>query len=486
MKSIKTKTNRTSNLAIFLGLFLAVVSAIFIFAPAIKTNAAEKSAEVNVSVNPIISISLDKNALSFDITPTSAGVFDSGSIIATVDTNSTGGYELYFSSEDSSTAMTSLVSESVITSDFNSAVTSSSMSANKWGYSLGATYFNKIPALADQVKIKDLDHYPTSSEKDTTVTIGTKIDSTLPSGTYSKKVVFSAIAHPSPVPNVNRLVDLTSMQDSNLARYCAETYTPTKNTVDFSWNKVFYEDLVPRASVQDTRDGKYYLISKLADGNCWMSQNLELVLNKNTELTSGTTDLNTKTSWTPENSSFTTAPTSSNWSSSNDIASAAALSYYPIASDRYYQGGTVKSSTPTASGVEYDWEKAGVYYNWYAATAGSGTYAMTSGNAEDSICPKGWRLPLGTTEDKSFYYLLTTKYGGVSPASMLRSPFNFIYSGQYIRSGMMYYQGEHGFLWSSTVYTQAQIKVLEYYSTIVSPSTNNNKGHGASVRCVAR
>ena len=34
------------------------------------------------------------------------------------------------------------------------------------------------------------------------------------------------------------------------------------------------------------------------------------------------------------------------------------------------------------------------YYNWYAATAESGTYAMTSGNAEDSLCPAGWQLPI--------------------------------------------------------------------------------------------
>ena len=31
--------------------------------------------------------------------------------------------------------------------------------------------------------------------------------------------------------------------------------------------------------LRDIRDGKYYWVTKLADGNCWMTQNLDLDLN---------------------------------------------------------------------------------------------------------------------------------------------------------------------------------------------------------------
>jgi uncharacterized protein (TIGR02145 family) len=488
MKSIKTKTNKTSNLAIFSGSLLVVASAVMFFAPVIRTNAAEESVDVTVNVNPIVSLSLDKSALNFNITPTSAGVFDSGSIVATVDTNSTGGYELYFSSEDSGTALTSLVSESTITSDFNSAVTSSSMSANKWGYSLDATNFNKIPTLADQVKIKDLDHYPISSEKDTTVTIGTKIDSTLPSGVYSKKVVFTTIAHPNPTPTLH---NITSMQQMS-ADICTETTTPSTAATFLDWDGSHHGDntYVPRKSLRDSRDGKYYLVSKLADGNCWMSQNLEFMLDSTVTLTSDTTDLNTKTTWKPENSTLTTMPTSTTWPTNIELSSSSAHSYYPVTSSRYYRGGSTKSNSPTESGVKYDWEKAGVYYNWYAATAGSSAHSTFPGTVNDSICPRGWRLPLGTYDSKSFYYLFDTIYRAahVQPTYLVDIPFNLVHAG--ILNGhtdSMSNDGIDGNLWSSTAYSQFSPYSLRFGDNAglyVQDGANSN--HGYNVRCVAR
>jgi uncharacterized protein (TIGR02145 family) len=479
------KTDRISALAIFSGSLLVATSAVLTFAPVIRTNAAEESVDVTVTVNPIVSLSLDKNALNFNITPTSAGVFDSGLIVATVDTNSTGGYELYFSSEDSSTSMTSLVSESTIASDFNSAVTSSSMLANKWGYSTDATNFNKIPALADQAKIKDLNHVPASSEKDTTVTIGIKIDSTLPSGTYSKKVVFSAIAHPSAVPPLHGISTMQQMT----SEVCAATTTPLASAARFDWDGSHHDDntYVPRKSLKDTRDDKYYLVSKLADGNCWMSQNLEFNLDSTKALTNETTDLNTKTSWTPENSTLTEVPTSSTWYTSSSSAASTSFSYYSIASDRYYQGGTEKSSTPTVSDTEHDWEKAGTFYNWYSATAGSGVQNMTNGAiAGDSICPKGWRLPLGPTGDKSWYNLIVTAYGS-TPASMISSPLNLVRAGYYdYGQHRMSNQGSVEILWTATSNQNGAADTLYFNASSIEPENHRTKGSGQNVRCVAR
>jgi uncharacterized protein (TIGR02145 family) len=486
MKKTNNKTiNKISKLAIFSGSLLVAASAVLTFAPVFRSNAAEQSVDVNVTVNPIISISLDKSTLNFNITPTSAGVFDSGSIVATVDTNSTGGYELYFSSEDSDTSLTSLVSESTIASDFNNAVTSSAMAANKWGYSLDATNFNKIPALADQAKIKNLDHIPSSSEKDTTVTIGTKIDSSLPSGAYSKKVVFSAIAHPSLVPTLHTI---TSMQEMT-SEICTNTTTPVRTATALDWDGSYHNDTsrVPRKSLQDTRDGKYYLVSKLADGNCWMSQNLELELDSTEPLLNTTTDLNSKTSWTPENSTLTTVPNYNTWPSSNSIASAAAHSYYPIATDRYYQGGTEKSSTPTAAGAEYDWEKAGIYYNWFAATAGSGTYEMSEATASDSICPKGWRLPASSNESKSWNSLLSGAYSA-GPSTVIAAPFNFIRAGRYVHyHSAMEEQGDGGQFWTWNMSTATSgSTTVESFNDVNVSLTNANTGFGFNVRCVAR
>ena len=47
----------------------------------------------------------------------------------------------------------------------------------------------------------------------------------------------------------------------------------------------------------DVRDGKKYWIARLVDGNCWMTQNLDLDFVAGKELTSDTSDV--RRSWDP-------------------------------------------------------------------------------------------------------------------------------------------------------------------------------------------
>ena len=49
--------------------------------------------------------------------------------------------------------------------------------------------------------------------------------------------------------------------------------------------------------LRDIRDGKYYWVTKLADGNCWMTQNLDLDLSTKVALTPNDSDVTTN--WTP-------------------------------------------------------------------------------------------------------------------------------------------------------------------------------------------
>ena len=155
------------------------------------------SQELNVEVNPVASLTLSTNNLAFDIVPTIDGTFESKSITATAHTNSTGGYELYFSSEDNNTDMNHQDSNVLdkITSNFDGTVTSTTMSPNTWAYSLDNTNFLKIPTLDNQLKLKDIDHYPTNQEKTNTLYIGTKISNSLKSGAYEKTIKFTEIAH---------------------------------------------------------------------------------------------------------------------------------------------------------------------------------------------------------------------------------------------------------------------------------------------------
>jgi uncharacterized protein (TIGR02145 family) len=498
------KTNKSKKMRSFIILAIsifAVTISMYFYSPVLKTSAVGSYADVDVSVRSVISLTTDVSSVSFDITPTSAGVFDSKPVVATVTTNSSTGYELYFSSIDNETDMTSEDSNETIKSDFSGTVTSSTMAKNKWAYSLDNTNFSKIPTLASAVKVQDLDHIPTSSEGTTTFNIATKIDNTIAPGAYYKKVLVSAVARTAPVPTIHSISTMQQMT----SMICENTTTPTTSASVFDWDGSYHDNTsyVPRTKLRDTRDNNYYLVSKLADGNCWMSQNLALDLSSNTALLSSTTDLNLKDSWTPERSTFTTVPDASTWPTStrHGEAASSSYSYHPIASERYFRNGITKSSSPTANTDEYLWESAGNYYNWFSATAGTGTYERISGNAEDSICPRGWRLPeVSISSNKSYYYAFDYTYAA-NGTTIVNNPLNFVAAGYYDHTNDQmaghYYDNIHdGRYWmNSTTNNNSQmssaqsfeLRMIESGSTGgISTGSSNFKGNGLSVRCIAR
>ena len=281
------------------------------------------------------------------------------------------------------------------------------------------------------------------------------------------------------------LYDITNMQEMNSV-VCSATTTPAKTAKTFDWDgsKHGNTSYVPRKKLKDTRDNNYYLVSKLADGNCWMSQNLALDLTKNVTIVASTTSGDT-ISVTPNYTTQTTTGTT--WAQADNNW----RSYHPQSSESYYRAGTTKSSSPTGSGDTYLWEKAGNYYNWYAATAGTGTASMTSGDASASICPKGWRLP-SNSGTKSYYNLITTTYGLASSSagstSLRADPLNFLLTGYYYYSnGAMTRQGAGGYYWSSTARSPSTSAYQLNFSTssISTQNTDGNKGSTDMVRCVA-
>ena len=197
----------------------------------------------------------------------------------------------------------------------------------------------------------------------------------------------------------------------------------------------------------DRRDGKLYWVTKLADNNCWMTQNLDLDLSKSKALTSADSDVTT--SWTPANDTQTgdkpSFTTTANIVQSWDPAQGGMPTYCT--------DGKCNTTTTTTSNEHY---AQGNYYSYAAATAG--TAPSASGTAGGSICPKGWKLPLAESSNNtvsgSFYYLLD-KYGltSTNPGtevngatySMNLSPLFFVYGG-YVDSSILFDAGSEGWL----------------------------------------
>ena len=433
----------TTSFSIFSLFLIFGFTILSIFAPIFGSNATNNSTqELAAEINPVISLSAPTE-LSFNINPTAAGVFDSKELKVNISTNAIKGYELYFSSEDEQTSMkhtTPSITQS-ISSTFAGSLTSNNMQNNTWGYSLNNTDFKSIPKKTEQVKLKDLNTYPTPSERTQSIYFGVKADTTLPSGTYEKNVIFTAVAHANP-PRLRGIFTISNMQQMN-PNICKASTTPNKTATQLDTDGSHHGDpnYVPTKTLVDTRDNNTYTVSKLADGKCWMTQNLRIA-------------------------GKTITPADSNVSANYTIPSSSISGFDSYDISYAYIDNTY-----------------GGYYSWYTATAGTGTAALTVNgqNAPASICPKGWRLPTGGNGGE-----LESLYNNYPSNPVLRSnPVNLTLSGN-VYSSSRDDQGSNGYYWSSTVYSSYGAYYLLLDTSHVYPANyTGGKYNGHSVRCVA-
>ena len=249
-------------------------------------------------------------------------------------------------------------------------------------------------------------------------------------------------------------------------------------------------------TLKDNRDEQEYKVAKLADNKCWMVENLNLA--GGTALSS--TDTNVTDAYI---SSFTT---SNNLTKSGNTIVLPASSTSGFNTDNYsyvYNSGN-KTSTCTSPGC-YS------YYSWDAATLGSGRSISTDNtNAEQSICPKGWKLPStyngsGTAAAATDFRALMIGYGGSDSIQSYTSSTNptgatmysrigpgstpnFLLAGYYY-SGSFDNGGSRGSYWSSTSYSDTYYSARGFlfystYSTVVYSANYDDRRAGKSVRCL--
>lgn len=343
-----------------------------------------------------------------------------------------------------------------------------------------------------------------------TMCFGMRVNGNQAADTYNGSVTVSAVAEPGMIRTAP-FSGITYMQDmtANICKLADENET---------------------AQLIDKRDNKKYWVTKMLDGNCWMSQNLALDLSTNKALTSADSDV--ASSWTPgrsTTSSVTTGSTTStetyswnlgNYVITNPTATTACsnnntglsactgqftnVSGWMASSDpNFYKnngGSPISTSTKT-----YDSHYlAGGYYQWNAATAGTGAGTFAGKNAEGSICPRNWRLPNSNrTEKNSFYYLLQ-QYGVQSKvnqaAGAVASPSNSMYYDIalsplfFVRAGGVYpdssdkfgVAGRGGPYWSHRATNIADYAYnLFFDGSSVNPSSESgNRCSGYSLRCL--
>lgn len=245
--------------------------------------------------------------------------------------------------------------------------------------------------------------------------------------------------------NYRTIQDITNMQEMT-GLICKSTPVGVKTSLI---------DTRGRGQSGNNENSAYGVI-KAADGNCWMTENLDLYAKTLTaaesDFASGEYTLPASTTWT---TAIVTEP-------------------------------KLRRSTKTG----YDGQ---VSYNWCAAAALT-TTCNVKGTLDQSICPKNWQLPaLGNANTNKSFGQLMSVYGITTGKMMVPEGsvgydlgFNQYYGYMSITSGVDHNAGTAGYFWTSTNTSNSSSPQFYYDSSSVTLTGTHGKGYGLSVRCVSR
>ena len=255
----------------------------------------------------------------------------------------------------------------------------------------------------------------------------------------------------------------------------------------------------------DTRDNNTYAIAKLADGKCWMIENLRL--NHTASITTSNTQgfggvfhgLAASESSNFSNSTVANTLYGVEGSGSTYIIDTSSHTYNTYDNRSYsiprYNNSNTTNTVTTMTSTNQNIYSYGNYYNHPAAIADTTMYTSLAASEAStaSICPKGWKLPTGGASGKDFESLTSLAKIDSNDTDLVglrRYPNNFIFSGRYDGSGpsTLLKRGLSGVYFAKTTtatdnFRQAGALIIYYES--YTNTMRITKFQGASVRCIA-
>ncbi|MBR0465725.1 hypothetical protein IJJ02_03005 [Candidatus Saccharibacteria bacterium] len=406
-----------------------------------------------------------------------------GSKLTTV-CNDSGGYSIYAIGYSGSTYNTPTNTQMINSSDssynFNTGTATSGNTSN-WSMRLntinGSAYptimndydnvnFKVIPATYTQVaKYTAITAEPTSTGAQVQTNYRVYVSPTQVAGTYQGKVKYTMV-HPNDIVTGSN----TDMQN---------------------WHGCSNLDPGSETFLKDTRDNKYYRITKFYDGKCWMTENLDLA--GGTALSADDTDV--------------TGTYINGFETGGNLTKVGNTIVLPASSTTGFDDDT-KAFVYNSGNASNDCSAPGCYsyYSWIAATLGGkasdGITTVTSADAAASICPKGWRLPntrsggdstsdfralmiaLGGSSLRSYWDADSSPTGATIFNDLSSIPLNFLRAGSYASN--KHHEGENkGVYWSSTPHSSSTVAyLLHLSSTEVYSAGHSSNAHGYSVRCL--
>lgn len=502
-------------------LMLLIIAVLCPLAPN-KVEAESTSVSMQNSLPSTVSLAV-QNGIDFDVTPTIAGGFGAGTAELVVSTSNSSGYSLYLKTENGESTLTNAKGDAITA--ISGERTSENFPKNTWGYALNqgtitpdaTTTYKAVPTTATD-PISDTTTASGNTTDTYTLAFGAKIATDLPSGEYVNNVIVSAIANPMELTSLNQL---TYMQEM---------------TKDICAASAEHEEKM----LIDERDNNSYYVTKLKDGNCWMTQNLALDID-GTKVYGGQTQAGVPISYVDGTKALWSGSNGNGWAPNKTEASVPGLiagggqanntrswnlgKYVLSEPSGSSTGCTVKSGgnlgttctkfkDVSGSGWEPTWTAhdvngvymayneatseydphylVGNYYQYNTAVAGTGTAMSGDGNdATASICPDGvdggWVLPLSKSSNDSasgsFKYLLN-QYGATS-TSVVQLPLAFVRSGMIeISWGQASNVNLSSYVRSRTSVSSTHAYVLLTPTGSLYPSFSDHRWLGFPVRCL--
>ena len=622
---------------------LALISVFFISADtASNSYATSVESEITAEIDGTHYVTLSAPDVTFSITPSSTAQLSKQNINVNVETNATGGADLYLAMSGNTNALHlngDTTSTAPAIEATASSVAANALAANTWGYSTDDQTYSAVPtANSDPALLANVDGSTVGTATSDVITasipiyFAAKVDTSIPAGSYSNRLTYSAVVDGgiiteatltkitidnAEVENMQPEVENTLLITTNLMtntygtpRVYYETTSPAgyqecNNVVvgrnesgymtitckvtpsqaatgvtlhivpkgssddifctngdyqadtsdceagEWKWGSFVIsmgniaspvvgllsitnmQDMSPEICAEsaegdtkrliDMRDGKMYWVAKLKDGNCWMTQNLDLDLSSFDALNPADSDVSSTWSFSGDGGFWyiaayegstddtaiqawdlgeyvKTSPTATTYCSNTTTDLSACTAQFTEVSGMTPYATAVNEGKLPADNVAIDTEGnydahylIGNYYSWPAATAGSGNnVGRFGGYAADSICPAGWRLPNSggsNTGNGSFYNLLS--YYGLTSShtsgnnNIDTSPLYFVRSGYVHPSLYLSGAGSTSGYWSR--YASATFAYELYFDlSEFEPSRIAERRFGFSVRCVAK
>lgn len=428
--------------------------------------------------------------IDINLVPKSNGALEVGTADVAVATNNTTGYSILLSTVDQTNKLNQKdknaqyagSTEDYAIEALPNKVTkanylNNTANLNTWGYALTVGQANEnteYRGLSTSTGETIYSTNGTSSRDSYKLNVAVAADTSLPAGGYQNGLIVTAVANPIIISGFNQIY---YMQDMTPA-ICESA------------------EMESTARLVDKRDNRLYTVTKFKDGNCWLTDNLNFVITDEMANATGENGLSSETTDIGYDDNGNLIDGIKYWNQDSP--------YPPVTTTSSNAGYLDDGDTAASWSVNTNYRN-GALYTFGAATAGSGV-ELSSGNAPDSICPKGWKIPVRgtyinkdtevdyTSIDKS-YTKLFYLYGALPLASSDNQqgiidtpPLNFYGGGQMRESGQS--DGGGGYRWTPDVTGRNSASSMYIAAKLLGGRfgqfNSGAKRAGNTINCVAR